>query len=108
MNFDEYQKKASEFRLPAATPEERVFGLFEEAGEVSGIFKRIIRGDYGIPPDPSVVGPKLHKELGDVLWYLSQIALDNDWTLESIAKENIDKLESRRIRQQLMGSGDNR
>ena len=36
-SFDEYQKKASEFRLPNATPEERVFGLFEEAGEVSGI-----------------------------------------------------------------------
>lgn len=68
-----------------------------------GIFKRMARGDYA-----DDVGSKLSKELGDVLWYLSRIAADNGWTLSSIAQLNLDKLESRRLRNVLMGSGSNR
>lgn len=79
-------------------------GLLEEAGEVAAIFKRLLRGDYG----PDVAATKLHKELGDILWYVSQIAGDNDWTLEDIANTNIDKLESRKLRNTIMGEGDNR
>lgn len=104
MNFDDYQSKAIEFRIARATPEERVFGLLEEAGEVAGVFKRLLRGDF----DDDMAATKLHKELGDVLWYLSQVALDNNWTLSSIATANIDKLTSRKIRGTLLGTGDNR
>lgn len=104
LSLNQYQSKAADFRLPSAPPEERVMGLLEEAGEVAGIFKRLLRGDYG----PDVAATKLHKELGDVLWYVSQIAGDNDWTLEDIANTNLDKLESRKLRNAIMGEGDNR
>lgn len=104
LSLNQYQSKAADFRIPTAPPEERVMGLLEEAGEVAAIFKRLLRGDYG----PDVAATKLHKELGDILWYVSQIAGDNDWTLEDIANTNIDKLESRKLRNAIMGEGDNR
>lgn len=104
MDFNTYQAAAKTFVVTTAVPEERVFGLLEEAGEVAGCFKRVFRGDY----PASELGPKLAKELGDVLWYLSQICEDNGWQLGDIAADNIDKLESRKLRNQLMGSGDNR
>jgi NTP pyrophosphatase (non-canonical NTP hydrolase) len=104
MTLDEYQYEAKIYRIPDATPEERVFGLLEEAGEMAGVFKRLLRGDY----DADQAATKLHKELGDILWYLSQIAEDNNWTLSEIAKSNLNKLESRRIRNVIVGTGDNR
>lgn len=104
MLLDEYQESAYKFRVDSATPEERVMGLLEESGEIAGVFKRLLRGDY----TPDVATTRLHKELGDVLWYLSQIAVDNGWKLSEVAQANIDKLESRNIRGLILGSGDNR
>lgn len=102
-SLDDYQDKAGSYQFSEVPPVERVFGLAEEVGEVMGVFKRMARGDFTDDP-----GPKLSKELGDVLWYLSRIAADNGWKLSDIAQGNLDKLESRRIRNVLMGSGDNR
>lgn len=102
-SLDEYQFKAGHYQLPDTPPTERVFGLLEEAGEVAGVFKRMARGDFTDDP-----GPKLSKELGDVLWYLARVAADNGWTLSSIAQANLDKLESRRIRNTILGSGSER
>lgn len=104
MDLDTYQNKAAEFKIPTAPPEERVMGLLEEAGEVAGIFKRMLRGDY----QPPEAAGKLLKELGDILWYVSQVAADNNWPLSYIAEQNIEKLESRKLRNVLLGSGDNR
>ena len=104
MTLNEFQEKAGTFQVPSAPPEERIMGLFEEAGEVAGLFKRLLRGDY----DPDMVATKLHKELGDVLWYVSRIAADNGWTLQSIAEANIDKLESRKVRNLIIGEGSDR
>ena len=104
MTLDEYQSKASEFKAPGTSPEERVMGLLEESGEVAGVFKRLLRGDY----DDDMAATKLHKELGDVLWYLSQIAADNGWLLSDVATENLSKLESRKFRGLILGSGDDR
>lgn len=102
--FDDYQAAAFKFRVDGSPPEERVMGLLEEAGEVAGLFKRLLRGDYS----PDVATTKLHKELGDILWYLSQVAFDNGFKLSEIAQENLNKLESRQIRNVILGNGDNR
>lgn len=104
MELNQYQKEAAQYRIPTAPPEERVFGILEEAGEVAGVFKRMMRGDYSV----DVVAAKLAKELGDILWYVSQVAADNDWALEDIAKENLEKLESRKFRNTIIGAGDER
>lgn len=103
LNLNEYQSKAAGFAL-AVSPLERVFGFMEEAGEVAGAFKRMERGDYDLP----TFSAKLAGELGDVLWYLSQICTDNGWSLQDIAQDNLDKLESRKTRNLIIGSGSNR
>ena len=48
------------------------------------------------------------KELGDVLWYVANIARYLDVPLEEVAKMNLEKLESRNKRNLLHGEGDNR
>jgi len=51
---------------------------------------------------------KIEKELGDVLWYLSNIASDLGLSLSQIAKTNLDKLEDRKERDVIKGEGDDR
>lgn len=76
-------------------------GLAGEAGEfVEKMKKRIRDGVF----DRELAA----KELGDVLWYLSQLAKDIDYTLEDIAKMNLQKLADRRARNKIHGSGDER
>ncbi len=50
----------------------------------------------------------ISKELGDVLWYVAQLASELDLDLEEIAQENLEKLFSRQRRGVLAGSGDER
>ena len=50
----------------------------------------------------------LKGELGDVLWYLTQICTELDLKLEDVAEANIVKLFSRLERDQIRGDGDNR
>lgn len=104
MDLNQYQEKAAKYQLPSAPPEERIMGLLEESGEIAGVFKRMLRGDYS----SEEAANKLMKELGDNLWYLARIAADNGWTLSQVAAENLDKLESRLIRNTIIGTGSDR
>lgn len=103
-SIDAYQDKIKDFRLSSYSPEAAVMGLLAEAGEVAAVFQKLMRGDY----DLDVAVTKLHKELGDVLWHVAAIASDNGWELSDVLGENIDKLESRKLRNTILGSGDNR
>jgi len=81
-------------------------GLSGEAGEISEKLKKIIRDQGGvIGPQQSV---ELAKEIGDVLWYVANLAGDLGFSLEQIGQMNIDKLSSRRLRGVITGDGDNR
>ena len=51
---------------------------------------------------------ELAKELGDCLWYTTLLATHLDYNMSEIASMNIDKLASRRTRNKIQGSGDNR
>lgn len=51
---------------------------------------------------------KLKKELGDILWYVSQTAHELGYTLSEIAAENIYKLQGRAANNTLRGDGDDR
>ena len=61
--------------------------------------------DLDMPDD---VRNELILELGDVLWYVANLAYELNATLEEVAVGNIQKLESRKVRGVLSGSGDNR
>src|SRR3954471_580380 len=81
-------------------------GLCGEAGEVAEKIKKMIRDDAGVLSDERRAA--LSKELGDVLWYLAQLATEADLDLEAIADANLEKLRSRQERNVLTGSGDDR
>jgi NTP pyrophosphatase (non-canonical NTP hydrolase) len=81
-------------------------GLANEAGEVAGKIKKIFRDKGGIFSDED--RGALKKELGDVLWYLTQICTELDLTLEQVAEYNVEKLASRLQRGVIKGDGDDR
>ena len=81
-------------------------GLAGESGEVCEKIKKIYRDDNGILSE--LKRQELVKELGDVLWYLSNVAIESGIKLEDIAVANIQKLHSRMENDKLHGSGDNR
>lgn len=81
-------------------------GLVNEAGEVAGKVKKIFRDKGGVITD--VEREALKQELGDVLWYLAQIATEINVTLEDVASANITKLYDRLERGKIQGDGDTR
>jgi NTP pyrophosphatase (non-canonical NTP hydrolase) len=81
-------------------------GLVNEAGEVAGKIKKIFRDNGGAIGDPE--REALKYELGDVLWYLTQICTELGLSLEEVAAANIEKLFSRLERGQIHGEGDHR
>jgi NTP pyrophosphatase (non-canonical NTP hydrolase) len=81
-------------------------GLANEAGEVAGKIKKIFRDRAGVISDED--RQALKYELGDVLWYLTQICTELNLTLEEVAAANLEKLFSRLERGQIRGDGDHR
>jgi NTP pyrophosphatase (non-canonical NTP hydrolase) len=79
-------------------------GLCGEAGEVAEKVKKAIRDDGGVLTEER--RRALAAELGDVLWYVAQLATEAGLDLEAIAEGNLDKLASRAVRGVLAGSGD--
>ena len=83
-----------------------VLGLAGEAGEVADKYKKVIRDNNSkLTPE---ISSSIAKELGDVLWYVSNLAYELGFSLEEVAQMNIEKLQSRLKRNQLSGSGDER
>jgi len=109
MNFTEYQQKS---RATAKYPVighgviYPTLGLTNEAGEVAGKIKKVFRDKDGVISDET--RDALKAELGDVLWYLSQVATELNLSLDDIAEYNIAKLLDRQARGKIQGDGDNR
>lgn len=106
MKLNDYQNQA---KNTAIYPKDKAvvypaLGLAGEAGEVANKVKKVLRDRTEIKD----VSKDIASEIGDCLWYISLLADDIGWDLESIAKLNIDKLQDRVNRGKLSGSGDNR
>jgi NTP pyrophosphatase (non-canonical NTP hydrolase) len=86
MELEEYQRRAAEF-------DERrhvlvsVAGLVGEIGSVTSVFKKMLRLGKSFPG----MDQQLEVELGDTLWYLSNVASLSGLSLENIAKSNLEK-----------------
>ena len=78
-------------------------GLAGEAGEVADKIKKLLRDG-----DTETLREKILDEAGDVLWYLARLAEELGTDLEGLAGRNVSKLESRKARNVLGGSGDSR
>ncbi len=109
MNFTDYQQKAkhtAKYPIIGHGVIYPTLGLTNEAGEVAGKIKKVFRDKDGIISEAD--REALKAELGDVLWYLAQVATELDLSLDEIAEYNIKKLLDRLERGKIKGDGDNR
>ena len=108
MKMNDYQFVS---RKTAIYPENQgfvycVLGLVGESGEIADKLKKVIRDKNSQLGEEEIMG--VAKELGDVLWYVSNLSHELGFSLEEIAQMNVDKLQSRMKRNKLSGSGDDR
>ncbi len=109
MDFKEYQIKSRQTAIYPGADQNFIYptlGLVGEAGEVAEKIKKVLRDAGGIISEESRM--EIGKELGDVLWYVAQVATELHLDLDDVAQNNLDKLFSRQDRGQLHGNGDNR
>ena len=109
MDLNNYQRQARNTALYpdlGSNPIYPALGLCGEAGEVADKVKKVLRDEAGVFSDERRQAIAL--ELGDVLWYVSQLAHELGFSLETVAQANLDKLASRAQRQVIGGSGDQR
>ena len=108
LDINDYQKRAS---FTAQYPKDRALeylclGLCSEAGEVAGKLKKIIRDNNSQLSEDKKF--EIASEIGDVLWYISQLSLELNIPLDVVAHENLVKLYDRKSRNAIGGSGDTR
>lgn len=130
MELNEYQKKAMTTCMPSSENFSYMFlNLVGEVGEfASKIAKGIRKSQFTIGGEGKVqanqlmywkedidkfanfekIQEELMKEAGDILWQLSGLCTVMGWSLEDVAKMNLDKLASRKVRNVIDGNGDNR
>lgn len=113
--FEAYSTLSHAFRDCPKSIQYSVEGLTEEAGEVAGKLKKYWRDKVHLFPEryelnnpPEDVKDGILKELGDVLWYVNDMALLLGYSLEEVANMNIEKLYDRVKRGTIHGQGDNR
>lgn len=108
MEFKEYQEKAVKTAIYGSGSNiiYPALGLANEAGEVLGKIKKVLRDKEGNFNEEN--NKAIGSEIGDVLWYIAALARDLGLSLEDIANDNIKKLEDRQARGVIHGSGDSR
>ncbi len=106
MDFSEYEKKAHETAVCPSILNGSCFyhaiGLAGEVGELLNKIKKIARDNMQIDREDA------KHELGDILWYLSELANSLGISMDEVADANIEKLAKRKTEGKLHGSGDNR
>jgi NTP pyrophosphatase (non-canonical NTP hydrolase) len=108
MTSDDYQYKAVAFRLPSYTIEAIFAGLAAEAGEVLGVRQKFLRDSTGKESEYVKYLQDIDKELGDLLWHVAVLADAYGAELSTVMDKNLKKLEDRKNRGKIGGSGDNR
>lgn len=92
MSLNEYQELAqrtSNTKAPSSKIGNGLLGLCGETGECADIWKKAVYQGHVLDYE------HMAKELGDVLWYVAELAKGLGYTLEEIATMNIEKLKAR-------------
>lgn len=110
VNIFEYQTEVSNHATyPGANTESIeaiqycTLGLAGEAGEVANKVKKLLRDGDSDEKREAIIA-----ELGDVLWYLSQLASEFNVALNDVLIDNLEKIRGRRERGTIGGEGDKR
>ena len=93
MKFSEYQQASNKTRNREIGMDNELanysLGLVCEAGEVGDILKKMLFHGHNLDRDGVI------KEMGDVLWYMSNICNILNIKLSDVARINLDKLDKR-------------
>ena len=104
MELNDYQRESRKTALYPDVGSNAIYptlGLVGEAGEVADKVKKILRDKKGVFDKDSKDAIKF--ELGDVLWYISQLSSELGYELEEVAHANLQKLNSRKVRGKIQG-----
>lgn len=91
MTTTEYEDHVKSYIKPFCDLPYLALALNGEAGEVAEWVKKVV---LRVNPQ-GLTDEDLLKELGDVQWYLTAIALNKGWTLEDVMTTNKKKLDAR-------------
>ena len=93
MEIDKYQALSTRFMNPDLTHDEKIYnmclGLSGEVGEVNDAIKKAKFQGHDLDYK------NLHEELGDVMWYLSNLASILGFKMDDILEANYRKLSKR-------------
>lgn len=111
MEFRYYQnmsKRYAVYKNPENIPglAYLAMGLTGEVGETANKIKKLFRDHNGQITEESKQA--IIDELGDCLWYLSQITTELGVSLDIIPLQNLAKLRKRKRDNTIQGEGDNR
>lgn len=122
MTLNQYQEQAMTTCLPPSENFSYMFlNLVGEVGEFASKIAKHIRkkemsiGGRTLPNSlqatddlPSILeaDSALEKEAGDILWQLSGLCSVMGWSLDDVAKHNLEKLAARKQNGTIAGSGD--
>lgn len=108
MEASNYQKwsKSTAIYKPEGAIAYLTLGLVGEAGEVANKVKKVLRDNNGeMTPE---ITEKIGDEIGDTMWYVVRLLDELGLDIREILQKNHDKLEDRKARNKIQGSGDNR
>ena len=92
MTFNEYQRLARRTQNENLNQEQRedhaLHGMAAELGEIHSIYQKELQGH-------EFSTAHVMSELGDMLWFMAELADVLGLTLEHIAAHNVDKLRAR-------------
>ena len=92
MTLNEYQELAARTINIALTEwgqtEHALFGIASETGELLGLWQKAMQGH-------AINDEHMLKECGDILWMLAELLTAKGYTLDDVARMNIDKLRAR-------------
>ena len=121
MDSNEYEKFLEKTDVSTHNPIFYIFGILEEAGEIAGVCKRAMRGDYGslVRSDAEhgnwglvfrnkEIRTDLLKEKGDKHWYGTRLlqVIGESWDL--VKTMNLTKIKKRLETHTILGKGDAR
>lgn len=111
MDLDEYQRLATRTALFSDEDVKYALmylglGVAGETGEIAEKIKKILRNDGGAISEEK--RESLKQEIGDVLWYLSQLSRVLGFKFSEAATANIIKLSDRASRGVIKSEGDAR
>ena len=92
MTGNEYQKLAartiSKTMFLPEVEQHALHGMASEVGELHSLYQKVYQG-HRLDMEHA------QKELGDLLWFVTEYCTSNGWLLEDIMQMNIDKLKKR-------------